>query len=100
MAELLVDVKLACDRARAAGVQRVDDQARARLHTRYERLLVDGQAANPPHRPVADDQDVRAVRPQPGYWPGWIPTVTRCCGRWTTPACPLTTTRPNATCAW
>ena len=48
MAELLVDVKLACDRARAAGVQRVDDPARARLHTRYERLLVDGQAANPP----------------------------------------------------
>src|SRR6266511_1102147 len=48
MAELLVDAKLACDRARAAGVQRVDDQARARLHTRYERLLADGQAANPP----------------------------------------------------
>jgi transposase len=48
MAELLVDVKLAGDRARAAGVQRVDDTARARLHARYERLLVDGQAANPP----------------------------------------------------
>jgi transposase len=48
MAELLVDVKLACDRARAAGFQRVDDQARARLHTRYARLLADGQAANPP----------------------------------------------------
>jgi transposase len=47
MAELLVDVKLACDRARAAGFQRVDDDARARLHTRYERLLADGQAANP-----------------------------------------------------
>jgi hypothetical protein len=48
MAELLVDVKLARDRARAAGFQRVDDDARARLHTRYERLLADGQAANPP----------------------------------------------------
>jgi transposase len=47
MAELLVDVKLACDRARAADFQRVDDDARARLHTRYERLLADGQAANP-----------------------------------------------------
>ena len=47
MAELLVDVKLACDRARAAGFQRVVDDARARLHTRYERLLADGQAANP-----------------------------------------------------
>jgi len=47
MAELLVDVKLACDRARAAGFQRVDDDDRARLHTRYERLLADGQAANP-----------------------------------------------------
>jgi hypothetical protein len=34
MAELLVDVKLACDRARAAGLRRVNDQARARLHTR------------------------------------------------------------------
>jgi transposase len=48
MAELLVDVKLVADRARAAGLQRVDDTARARLHARYERLLADGQAANPP----------------------------------------------------
>jgi transposase len=47
MAELLVDAKLVADRARAAGVQRVDDQARARLHARYERLHADGQAANP-----------------------------------------------------
>jgi transposase len=34
MAELLVDVKLLADRARAAGACRVDDQARARLHVR------------------------------------------------------------------
>jgi len=48
MAELLVDVKLAGDRARAVGLPRVDGQARARLHARYARLLADGQAANPP----------------------------------------------------
>jgi transposase len=48
MTELLVDVKLAGDRARAAGLRRVDDQARARLHARYERPVADGQAANPP----------------------------------------------------
>jgi transposase len=48
MAELLVDVKLAADRARAAGLQRVDDAARARLEARYQRLIADGQAANPP----------------------------------------------------
>jgi transposase len=48
MAELLVDVKLVTDRARAAGLQRVDDQARARLEARYQRLLTDGRAANPP----------------------------------------------------
>jgi transposase len=48
MAELLVDAKLAADRARAAGVGRVEGAARARLHTRYARLLADGQAANPP----------------------------------------------------
>jgi transposase len=47
MAELLVDAKLVADRARAAGCDRVDDAARARLHARYERLLADGQAANP-----------------------------------------------------
>jgi transposase len=34
--------------ARAAGVQRVDGQARVRLQGRYARLLADGQAANPP----------------------------------------------------
>jgi transposase len=48
MAELLVDGKLAADRARVAGAAGVDDQARARLHARYERLLADGLAANPP----------------------------------------------------
>jgi transposase len=48
MAELLVDAKLAADRARAAGACRVQDAARARLHTRYARLLADGEAANPP----------------------------------------------------
>jgi transposase len=44
MAELLVDVKLAGDRARAAGLGQVDDDVR----TRYQRLVADGQAANPP----------------------------------------------------
>jgi transposase len=48
MAELLVDAKLMTDRARGAGAGRVDDQVRARLHARYERLLADGQVANPP----------------------------------------------------
>ena len=48
MAELLVDVKLVADRARAAGACQVEDAARARLHARYARLLADGQAANPP----------------------------------------------------
>jgi hypothetical protein len=100
MAELLVDAKLVTDRARAAGVQRVDDQARARLHARYERLLADGQAATRLRRSTADAKDVLAARPRLGCWPGWMPTGRRCCGCWTTPACPSTTTRPNATCAW
>jgi transposase len=51
MAELLCDAKLACDWARQAGDAHVDEQARARLHARYQRLLADGQAANPPPRP-------------------------------------------------
>jgi transposase len=50
MAELLVDIKLVADRARAAGCGRVDDQTRARLQGRYQRLLADGHAANPPPR--------------------------------------------------
>jgi transposase len=48
MAELLVDAKLAADRARAGGAERVDADVRARLHARYRRLLADGLAANPP----------------------------------------------------
>ena len=48
MAELLCDAKLVADRARAAGAECVDDAARVRLHARYERLLADGLAANPP----------------------------------------------------
>jgi hypothetical protein len=50
MAELLVDVKLVADRARAAGCARVDHDARVRLQGRYRRLLADGQAADPPLR--------------------------------------------------
>jgi hypothetical protein len=48
MAELLVDAKLMSDRARAAGACRVDAATRDRLYARYERLLTDGQTANPP----------------------------------------------------
>jgi hypothetical protein len=48
MAELLVDVKLAGDWARAADMRQVDHDLRARLRVRYQRLLADGQRANPP----------------------------------------------------
>jgi transposase len=52
MAELLVDGKLVADRARRAGCARVDDDVWARLEGRYQRLLGDGQAVNPPPRPA------------------------------------------------
>jgi transposase len=61
MAELLVDAKLVADRARAAGAGRVDDEVRARLHARYQRLLADGQAANPPP-PASGRRPGRAPR--------------------------------------
>jgi transposase len=51
MAELLADAKTAADRARAAGAGQVDQTLRERLHTRYQRLLADGHAANPPPPP-------------------------------------------------
>jgi transposase/uncharacterized coiled-coil protein SlyX len=65
MAELLVDAKLACDRARAAGADRVDDTVRGRLRARYRRLLTDGQAANPPP-PAIDRRRGRARRSPAG----------------------------------
>jgi transposase len=51
MAELLCDAKLVADRARQAGSGQVDEAARARLVARYQRLLADGERANPPPRP-------------------------------------------------
>jgi len=51
MAELLADAKTQADRARATGAEQVDDGVRERLHARYQRLLADGQVANPPPRP-------------------------------------------------
>jgi transposase len=51
MAELLADAKTAADRALAAGAEQVSDGLRARLHARYQRLLADGQATNPPPQP-------------------------------------------------
>jgi transposase len=59
MAELLIDVKLVADRARAAGCARVDGDARARLQRRYQRLIADGQAANPPPRAARRSQNQR-----------------------------------------
>ena len=50
MAELLCDAKLVVDRARQAGYEQVDEAARATLVARYERLLADGERANPPPR--------------------------------------------------
>jgi transposase len=50
MRELLTDAMAATDQARAAGTSGVHDQARDRLHARYQRLLADGHAANPPRR--------------------------------------------------
>jgi len=60
MAELLVDAKLAADRARAGGAECIDADVQARLHARYQRLLADGQAANPP--PPATGRRGRARR--------------------------------------
>jgi transposase len=51
MAQLLADAKTTADRARVVGAERIDDGVRARLHNRYQRLLADGHAANPPPRP-------------------------------------------------
>jgi hypothetical protein len=38
-------------REQLAGAEQVDDGVLARLHARYQRLLADGQVANPPPRP-------------------------------------------------
>jgi transposase len=51
MAELLCDAKLVADRARQAGYKQVDEAALATLVARYQRLLADGERANPPPRP-------------------------------------------------
>ena len=50
MTELLWDAKTVTDQARAAGALQIDQQQHASLHTRYQRLLDDGHAANPPPR--------------------------------------------------
>ena len=50
MAELLCDAELVADRARQAGSGQVNEAARARLVARHQRLLADGQRANPPPR--------------------------------------------------
>ena len=44
---MLVDAKLAADRTRAGGGERIDADVGTRLHARYQRLLADGRSANP-----------------------------------------------------
>jgi hypothetical protein len=84
MAELLVDAKLAADRARAGGADRVDGQARTRLHARYQRLLADGLAANPPP-PISGRRRGRPRRSSAGSCsPGSTPIRMRSFGGWRT----------------
>jgi transposase len=99
MAELLVDAKLVADEPAP--------RARTGSTTLSEPGCTPGMSGCSPmgrrptrlRRPTADAEDALAVRPRSGCWPGWMPTGTRCCGCWTTRACPLTT-RPSGTCGW
>jgi transposase len=91
MAELLVDAELAADRARASGAERIDDGVLARLHARYQQLLADGRAANPPPGPPAGDGHAHAARLLAGCWSGWMATATRCCASRMTCGCRLPT---------
>src|SRR4029450_8633619 len=89
--ELPAAAKLACDRARAAGCERVDEATRARLHVRYARLLADGQAANHPRAGCAVDAGPGAHRPagraaMRGCWPtGRRPPPPAPVAPWTPP---------------
>jgi hypothetical protein len=100
MAELLVDGKLVAERARAAAADRVDDQARASLHARSQRLLADGRAANPPP-PVTSRRRGRTRRsPAANLLARLDRHRDQVLGRWTTRACRSTTTGPYAICGW
>jgi transposase len=102
MAELLADAKTQADRARAAGAEQVDDGVRERLHARYQRLLADGHAANPPPRPDRRHRGRGRLRcsPAANLLGGWTAIGSRCCGSWTTRGCRSTTTRPSGIFAW
>lgn len=65
MAELLCDAKFVADRARQAGFGQVEEAARARLAARYQRVLADGQRANPPPRPRRGGRGHRRQRRSP-----------------------------------
>ena len=79
MAELLVDAKLACDRARAAGADRVEGAVRAGCAPATGGCSRTGRRPTRPHRPSVGGEDALAARPPPGCWSGWMPTGTRSC---------------------
>jgi hypothetical protein len=78
MAELLTDTKLASDRAGAAGADRVDEQARARLHARYQRLLAHGWQPTCPNRPPPGQRPPLARCQAAGRRPG-VPDLAQLC---------------------
>jgi Transposase IS66 family len=100
MAELLVDAKLTCDRARAAGADRVEDAVRGWLRARYRRLLADGQAANPPP-PATGRRRGRARRSPAGRLLVRLDAhrdeVLRCLDDMRVP---FDNNQADATCAW
>jgi len=100
MAELLVDAKLAATglARRAPGGSRALPGPGCAPAMRG--CSPTGRRPTRPHQPSVGGEDATGARPPPGCWSGWTPTATRSCAAWTTPACPLTTTRPNAPCAW
>jgi Transposase IS66 family len=99
MAELLVDVKLAGDRARTTGAGRSTTMCGPGCGPTTSGCWPTGSGPTR-RRPQASAAGAPAARPPPTCWRGWIPTATRSCGRWTIRACRSTTTKANATCEW
>jgi transposase len=103
LGHLLVEIKTTVDAAKRQGFSDLTVAQRQTFDRRYDELIAQGLAANPPPASVNLPPKKRG-RPDKARlrtsWTGCNATNLLSWLLWSIFRCHLTTTRPNATCAW
>ncbi len=99
LGELLVELHIAVELAKAAGNTKLPARRLASFGKRYDALVAQGKQLNPPPPRQANNDAPHSVPPV-RCWPGSKPTAQTCSGSRPTSPSRSMTTKPNVTSGW